>query len=116
MTSTTGDDALADAGVPADEQQFVTQDVGGALLAERVVSSGSSKRLIGATRRELDAEGAAATAPAEEAAADAEREKYAGNQAFASREYGQAAVHYTFRSRAASSRRPSVRSRAAPPP
>ena len=79
---------------PIKEQQFVTQLVDGKLLTERIVQ-GTSKRLVGTTLRELEREGASATTVAEEQAADAEREKLAGNQAFQKREYGQAAVHYT---------------------
>ena len=89
------DDAVPESGVSADEQQFITQAVGAQLLTERVVQAGTSKRLVGATQRELDAEGASKATMAEEAQIDAEREKYAGNQAFGNREYGQAAVHYT---------------------
>lgn len=95
VASSTADDVRDDTGVAADEQQFVTADVGGVLLTERCVTAGTSKRLVGATRRELDAEGASDATVAEEAALDADREKYAGNQAFGNREYGQAAVHYT---------------------
>lgn len=87
------DDALPDSGVRADEQQFVTACVGGQLLTERVVAGGTSTRLVGATARDLEAEGAAA--PAGDLAAAADRDKCAGNQAFGNREYAQAAVHYT---------------------
>ena len=48
---------------------------------------GTAKRLVGATQRELDAAGETPESLADEARADAEREKAAGNQAFASREY-----------------------------
>ena len=88
------DRSLIDENIPIKEQQFVTQLVDGKLLTERIVQ-GTSKRLVGTTLRELEREGASATTVAEEQAADAEREKLAGNQAFQKREYGQAAVHYT---------------------
>ena len=88
------DRSLCDKDTPIKEQQFVTQLVDGKLLTERIVQ-GTSKRLVGTTLRELEREGASATTVAEEQAADAEREKLAGNQAFQKREYGQAAVHYT---------------------
>jgi len=87
-------DEAVDCGTAKDEQQFVTQFFEGALLTERVVQ-GTAKRLVGATQRELDAAGETPQTIAEEARADAEREKAAGNQAFSQREYGQAAVHYT---------------------
>ena len=77
-----------------DKDTPIKELVDGRLLTERIVQ-GTSKRLVGTTLRELEREGASATTVAEEQAADAEREKLAGNQAFQKREYGQAAVHYT---------------------
>ena len=97
------DRSLCDKDTPIKEQQFVTQLVDGRLLTERIVQ-GTSKRLVGTTLRELEREGASSSTVAEERAADAEREKLAGNQAFQKREYGQAAVHYTV-ARAAGLRR-----------
>jgi len=89
---------------PADdaEAQSVTQLVDGVLRTERIVAAGDASRLVGATRRELDAEAAArasankiSTPPDAQrtAQADAEREK--GNASFAQREYAQAVLHYT---------------------
>ena len=92
-----------DCGTPRDEQQFLTMfvEATGELLTERVVATGPG-RLVGATARQVDDERADAarrglptTPDADDRAANAERNKVAGNAAFGDRDYAQAAVYYT---------------------
>ena len=75
-----------------DEDQFVTHLVSDKMTTEKIVLSGDSSRLIGATQRELDQDNVNVEA---RRAARLLDEKSKGNTAFQNREYAQAIAHYT---------------------
>mmetsp|Transcript_4266 Transcript_4266/g.6029 ORF Transcript_4266/g.6029 Transcript_4266/m.6029 type:complete len:404 (+) Transcript_4266:86-1297(+) len=90
--SITNDDDCTDK-----EQQFLTHLIDNTLITEKIIVSGDSGRLLGATQRDLDQEQTRlerqASRQAEQNQVQIERNK--GNDAFSKREYTQAILHYT---------------------